>query len=78
MMNINKIIGGYQYNNEEYLFTNYDASINGSIQSVQYEILSSKEAHIGTDKGVVFLDTSVTIDGNTYNTIQNFITALYS
>lgn len=65
MLNLSTIPNGFIINELEYIFDG-DA-----------EILYDIQAHVPTDKGVIFLDTSVTIDGQTFTTIQLFLSYLY-
>lgn len=41
------------------------------------EILSETQAHVPTDKGVIFCDTTMSVNEKTYNNINDFLTALY-
>jgi hypothetical protein len=42
------------------------------------EILSETQAHVPTDKGIIFCDTSMSVNENTYDNINDFLTALYA
>ena len=66
MLNILKIENGFEMNSESYIFDGDAVEINDS------------QAHIPTDKGVIFFDTSVTIDEQSFNTIQDWINYLIS
>jgi uncharacterized protein YacL len=44
----------------------------------EYSVINEKQAHVPTDKGVIFLDTSVTIDGQSFDSIQEFLNSLYN
>lgn len=67
MMNLTKIENGYSIGNTEYVF-NLDKEV---------EILSDTQCHISTDKGIIFFDTTVTIDNKVFETIAEWIDALY-
>jgi len=41
------------------------------------EILSETQAHVPTDRGVIFMDTTMTIDNESFNNINDFLTKLY-
>lgn len=66
MLNILKIENGFEMNSESYIFDGDAVEINDS------------QAHIPTDKGVIFFDTSVTIDGQSFDSIQEFLNLLYN
>jgi hypothetical protein len=42
------------------------------------EVLDTTQAHFPTDRGIILLDTSVTIDEQEFSTIQLFISYLYN
>lgn len=65
MINITKIQGGFVMNETDYLLDG-DA-----------EVLDTTQAHFPTDRGIILLDTSVTIDEQEFSTIQLFISYLY-
>ena len=41
------------------------------------EILNETQAHVPTDKGVILCDTTMSVNENTYENINDFLTALY-
>ena len=41
------------------------------------EVLDTTQAHVPTDRGVIFCDTTMTIDGESFNNINDFLTKLY-
>jgi hypothetical protein len=41
------------------------------------EILDETQAHVPTDCGVIFCDTTMTIDNESFNNINDFLTKLY-
>jgi len=41
------------------------------------EILDQTQAHVPTDRGVIFCDTTMTIDNESFNNINDFLTKLY-
>lgn len=65
MINLTTIKGGFVMRELEYLF-------NG-----EAEILDETQAHVPTDKGVILCDTTMSINEETYENINDFITALY-
>lgn len=74
MLNLIKIENGFTLNENEYLFNPF-YSDNGI---VDYEIISNNQCHIGVNNGVIFLDLSCSINDNTFENINDFITALYA
>ena len=66
MLNILKIENGFEMNLESYIFDGDAVKINAT------------QAHVPTDKGIIFLDTSVTIDGQSFDSIQEFLNSLYN
>jgi len=66
MCNLTTIKGGFVMNELEYLFEG------------EYEILSETQAHVPTDKGVILCDTSMSINEETYENINDFLNALYA
>jgi hypothetical protein len=65
MINLTTIKGGFVMRELEYLFEG------------EAEILDETQAHVPTDKGVIFCDTTMLINENTYENINDFLTALY-
>ena len=41
------------------------------------EILSETQAHVPMDNGVIFCDTSMSVNENTYDNITDFLNELY-
>lgn len=41
------------------------------------EVLDTTQAHVPTDRGVIFMDTTMTIDGESFNNINDFLIKLY-
>ncbi len=66
MINLTTIKGGFVMNELEYIFEG------------EAEILSETQAHVPTDKGIIFCDTSMSINEQTYENINDFLTALYA
>jgi hypothetical protein len=66
MYNLTTIKGGFVMNELEYLFEG------------EAEILDETQAHVPTDKGIILCDTSMSINENTYENINDFLTALYA
>ena len=42
------------------------------------EVLDETQAHVPTDRGVIFCDTSMSINENTYENINDFLNVLYA
>jgi len=41
------------------------------------EILNDEQAHVPSDRGVIMVDTTMTIDNESFNNINDFLTKLY-
>lgn len=65
MINLTTISNGFIMNELEYHFEG------------EAEILDETQAHVPTDKGVILCDTTMSINEETYENINDFITALY-
>lgn len=65
MFNLTTIPNGFTMNEVEYLFDG------------EAETLNETQAHVPTDKGVILCDTTMSINEETYENINDFITALY-
>jgi hypothetical protein len=65
MLNLTTIKGGFLKNELEYLFDG-DA-----------EIINETQAHVPTDRGIILCDTTMTIDNESFNNINDFLTTLY-
>ena len=65
MINLTTIPNGFAMRELEYQFDG-DA-----------EILDETQAHVPTDRGVIFMDTTMTIDNESFNNINDFLTTLY-
>jgi hypothetical protein len=65
MFNLTTISNGFIMNELEYLFDG------------EAEILNETQAHVPTDRGVIFMDTTMTIDNESFNNINDFLTKLY-
>ena len=76
MLNITKTTNGFIINEIDYTLQNFDNDIEGLIESVAYLITSETQLLIGTDKGVIYLDLSCTINGIEYTDINLFTQAL--
>ena len=66
MINLTTIKGGFVMNELEYIFEG------------EFEILDDTQAHVPTDKGIIFCDTSMSVNENTYTNINDFLNALYA
>jgi hypothetical protein len=65
MINITTIQNGFIMNESEFHFEG------------EAEILDETQAHVPTDRGVIFMDTTMTIDNESFNNINDFLTKLY-
>jgi hypothetical protein len=65
MTNLITIQNGFIMNESEFHFEG------------EAEILSETQAHVPTDRGVIFMDTTMTIDNESLNNINDFLTKLY-
>jgi len=65
MFNLTTISNGFVMNELEYLFDG------------EAEILNETQAHVPTDRGVILMDTTMTIDNESFNNINDFLTKLY-
>ena len=66
MINLTTIKGGFVMNQLEYLFEG------------EAEILTETQAHVPTEKGLILCDTSMSINEETYDNINDFLNALYA
>jgi hypothetical protein len=66
MINLTTIKGGFVMRELEYFFEG------------EFEILDETQAHVPTDKGVILCDTSMSINEETYENINDFLNALYA
>ena len=65
MCNLITIQNGFIMNESEYHFEG------------EAEILNDEQAHVPSDRGVIMVDTTMTIDNESFNTINDFLTKLY-
>lgn len=72
MLNITTTQNGFEFNDSSYLFENF--LLNGEL--VAYEIIGETQCHIGTDKGIILLDLSCTINEIEFTDINLFVSAL--
>lgn len=66
------IPNGYSNNGIDYLFQDFD--MDGNI--VPYSIMSASQVLMGTDKGIILLDLSCTVNSIEYTDINLFVQAL--
>ena len=66
MINLTTIKGGFVMNELEYIFEG------------ESEVLDDTQAHVPTNKGIIFCDTSMSVNENTYENINDFLNALYA
>lgn len=69
MYNITKIEGGFSHYDVFYQFIDIDGQY--------YQVISNSQVHVYTDSGIILLDLSCSIDGESYEDIDSFISALY-
>lgn len=68
-MNITKIENGFSVD---------ETPLKQTLQPIEgVEILSPTECHIPTEKGIFFYDTTVTINGQSFENIEGWIAELY-
>jgi hypothetical protein len=67
-LNITKTEAGFKFNNIDFEFT----------EDKQYHILPENSCHIHTNSCIVFFDLTATIEGNSFATIEEWITELYA
>lgn len=65
-INITSIVSGFDFLNNEYILMK-------SYYSKGYEIISDTQCNFETDKGIIMLDTSCSIDDVFYDEIQLFV-----
>ena len=65
MINLTTIPNGFAMRELEYHFEG-DA-----------EIINETQAHVPTDRGIILCDTTMTIDNESFNNINDFLTTLY-
>jgi hypothetical protein len=65
MLNLITINGGFIMNKSEFHFEG------------EAEILDETQAHVPTDKGVIFCDTSMSVNEKTFENINDFLNELY-
>lgn len=65
MINLTKTQNGFTVNGVDYIL------------SGDSEVFNEQQANFPTNKGVLFLDTSVSIDNRKFDNIQSFIEELY-
>jgi hypothetical protein len=63
-MNINKTKNGYLFQDEEFILT------------IEPQILNETQADVFTNKGIILFDTTITIDGKSFDTIEKLIEAI--
>jgi hypothetical protein len=66
MINLTTIQNGFVMRELEYIFEG------------EAEILDDTQAHVPTNRGTIFCDTSMSVNENTYDNINDFLTALYA
>lgn len=74
MNNIIKIENGFLLNDNKFIFSDFELDN----QFVKYEILSENQIHIGTDRGIILIDLTCSIDNLIFENINEFINKLYN
>jgi hypothetical protein len=62
---MNKTENGFTFNGKNYLFDG------------EAETLNNSQAHIPTNEGILLIDTTVKVDNNSFETIEQLIQELY-
>lgn len=65
MLNLTPTIDGFRMNEVIYTFEG------------KAEIFDETQAHVPTDRGVIFCDTTMTINNESFNNITDFLSKLY-
>lgn len=65
MLNLITINGGFIMRESEYHFEG------------EAEILDETQAHVPTDRGIILVDTTMTINNESFNNITDFLSKLY-
>jgi hypothetical protein len=65
MNNIIKIQNGFKLSNTDYLFEG------------NFETINETQSHVPTNKGILLIDTTMTVDGKNYSTIEQLLQELY-
>jgi hypothetical protein len=77
MNNLIKINNGFVMNNKSYIFQQFDSINTEEPDLVSYQIISSSQVFVGTDRGIILLDLTFTIDDVAYSNIDEFINQLF-
>jgi hypothetical protein len=77
MSNITKIENGFSFNDKNYTFKKFIVIDDSQETEASTEIVDANSVHVGTDKGVIYLTTDITVDGNTHASVEEFITTLF-
>jgi hypothetical protein len=72
-MDILKLQGGFNFNEIDYTFQDFESE-QGLIAN---QIVSESQVLVGTTDGIILLDLSCTIEGETYTDINLFVQNLY-
>jgi hypothetical protein len=65
MNNLIKSQNGFKLSNIDYLFDG------------DFEIINETQSHVPTNKGILLIDTTITVDGKNYTTIEQLLQELY-
>ena len=75
MLNITKTALGFIFRNTPFSFESFVDKDGNTVTNSTY---NTSQLIVGTDRGIIFFDLSVTIEGVTYGTSSNWATALFS
>tara|TARA_S200002703_G_scaffold103273_1_gene89526 strand:+ start:1643 stop:1876 length:234 start_codon:yes stop_codon:yes gene_type:complete len=76
MANITKTASGFIFNNKPYGFEPFSYEENP--EPLNFVELNTTQVLVGTDKGILFFDTSISIDNVTYEDSASWLAALFS
>ncbi len=65
MNNLIKIQNGFKLSNIDYIFEG------------NFEIINETQSHVPTNKGILLIDTTMTLNGNSFTTIDQLLQELY-
>lgn len=65
MNNLIKLQNGFKLSDIDYLFEG------------NFEIINETQSHVPTNKGILLIDTTIKVDGNSFSTIDQLLQELY-
>jgi hypothetical protein len=78
MLNITKTASGFIFKNIPYSFESFIVEGEEGQESVNNLKYNNTQFLIGTDRGILFFDLSVTIEGLSYENSSDWVTALFN